>query len=171
MAFFFPLLLPVATVVVITVLTLTVVDFGMLFIGRGGVQANRLIPARLSLGDENAVVLSLVNTFSFRTKLTIIDEQPEQFQERHFNKQASIAPRGRTSINYTLRPTARGEYSFGFVLCYVTTLLGFVQRRFKSGEESTTKVLSFLSAPAQVPVNGYEREHGLWGEESAEVGP
>ena len=140
MAFFFPLLLLPATIITISVIALTVADYIFLFFGKGTVQGNRIIPPRLSLGDDNPLTISLVNTFSFRLHVTVIDEQPVQFQERHFRRHDSIAPRGRVNISYTLRPVSRGEYTFGHILCYATTLLSFVQRRFSIGAETPVKV-------------------------------
>lgn len=140
LAFFFPFLFLPATLVTVTIIALTIADYVLLFFGRGSIQASRLMPPRFSLGDENPVTLSVINTFPLRVQLTIIDEQPEQFQERKFRKRLSIAPRGRSSIAYTLRPVERGEYRFGHVLCYATTLLSFVERRFRTGEEADVKV-------------------------------
>lgn len=139
-AFFFPLLLFPVQMLTIGILTATVADYALLFLSKGQVEGVRLMPARFSLGDENKINISLTNTFLFRTHIQLIDEQPVQFQERHFRKQLSIGPRNRNTLTYTLRPVERGEYVFGHILAYASTLLGLVQRRFITGEENVIKV-------------------------------
>jgi uncharacterized protein (DUF58 family) len=139
-AFFFPLLLIPAALATIAVLSLTIIDYALLFAGRGQIRGRRVMPAHFSLGDDNAVTLSIASTFPFRTHLTIIEEQPEQFQERAFRKQFVLAPRARSILPYTLRPTTRGEYHFGYMLCFTSSAIGFAQRRFEAGEKTTIKV-------------------------------
>jgi uncharacterized protein (DUF58 family) len=140
LAFFFPVLLLPAELITVTILVATAADYALLFFSRGSVEGKRILPARLSMGDNNKIQLSLNNSFSFRVAIRLVEEQPMQFQERRFSKHLSIAPRSVASIDYILRPVTRGAYEYGHILAYTTTLLGFVQRRFATGEADVIKV-------------------------------
>jgi uncharacterized protein (DUF58 family) len=145
LAFFFPLLLVPAIAATLGAIGLTLADYALLFIGRAHVSAERNVAPRLSLGDENAIRTRLRNTYAFQVSTLLIDELPVQFQERNWRRRLKIPPRGQQVISYTLRPTSRGEYTFGHVLVYVSSPIGLVRRRFRTGEEIVVKVYpSFL---------------------------
>ena len=76
----------------------------------------RMIPERLSNGDENPVHLQLQNRYPFSVKLEVIDELPMQFQKRDFSIKLQLKPGENRLLNYHLRPVERGEYQFGNVL-------------------------------------------------------
>ena len=128
-AFFFPIIFPVAQGYTVLLLALTIADCLLLFRAKGGVRGHRTLSPRLSLGDNNPVSLSLLNSHSFPVTVKIIDELPAQFQERHFNLSTTLRPRSRGSLHYQLRPTERGAYSFGRLLAYVSTRLKLVERK------------------------------------------
>ena len=146
LAFFFPFLLTPVALITLAVVGVTFLDYFLLFFGRGGITASRSMPPRFSLGDENTVKISLQNGYAFEASILLIDELPFQFQERTWRKNFRISTRGRRDITYPLRPTSRGEYNFGRLLAYTSSPLGFVRRRFKTGEETAVKVYpSFLN--------------------------
>ncbi len=169
LAFFFQLLFMPAAICTVGVIALTVFDYAFLFLGRGSILATRTMPVRFSLGDENGVTLTITNTYSFTAAVSLIDEQPEQFQERAFRRKLSIAPKGRNTSQYNLRPTTRGEYFFGHVLCFAASPIGFVQRRFEAGEEAMVKVYPSyqqlrkyqLMALSETPVPGARKVRRL----------
>ncbi len=139
-SFFFPFLFQFASIGTAAMILLTFVDYGLLFFIKGNINATRIIPQRFSLGDDNAVILSLANTLPYKIKLTIIDELPEQFQERDFHRTIFINYSGRERITYTLKPNTRGEYNFGNIVCFVKTPLRLLQRRYISEAQDTVKV-------------------------------
>lgn len=145
LAFFFPVLLTPAAIITLGIIALTIFDFAQLFAGKGRIIVVRAMPPRFSLGDENVVRVSLQNGYSFEISVLLIDELPVQFQERSWRKRFTVLSRNRNDITYPLRPTTRGEYEFGYVLAYVSSLLGLVRRRFEAAEPATIKVYpSFL---------------------------
>jgi uncharacterized protein (DUF58 family) len=145
LAFFFPLLWLPARMLTLALLLLSAFDVAWLFSTRGGAAAERVLPARLSLGDENAIRIIIDNRYPFRANIVLIDELPAQFQQRDWQRTCQVTARGRAEIRYTLRPLSRGEYEFGQVLLYVSTPLGLARRRFGSGAAATAKVYpSFL---------------------------
>jgi len=139
-AFFIPILYPPVLAITCAYLFFTVLDYVLLFFLKGGIQAGRITTARFSLGDENNVTLSVANTYPFKINGLLIEELPVQFQERDFQRNISIGYRSRESITYTLRPLSRGKYYFGNIICYATTPLGLLQRRFKMADDTVVKV-------------------------------
>ena len=99
-------------------------------------EASRILPDKLSNGDENIIRLYLKNNYPIPVFLDIIDEIPFQFQRRDFLIQMKLGENEKKSVEYTLFPTQRGEYFFGKLNVYVKTQLGLVSRRFISGENA-----------------------------------
>ena len=61
--------------------------------------------------------------------MQIIDELPEQFQIRDWKRKAYFKSKEQQKFVYTLRPIERGEYHFGNILLFVSSLLGLLVRR------------------------------------------
>ncbi len=139
-AFFLPVLFEGAIIFFFVMLLITIIEYLLLFAGRGTVKGNRLAPARFSLGDENVITLSLVNNYPFKAKIALIDELPEQFQERNFLMTIDIPYNSRGNVTVKLRPLTRGEYAFGRLLAFVKTPLGLLQKRIEVAGPSVVKV-------------------------------
>ena len=109
------------------------------------VSAERKCAERWSLGDDNTVDILLVNRSPFSLGLTVVDELPPQLQKRDFSLKTRLSANASRQVDYRVRPTMRGVYSFGRVLVYASTAVGCVERRFKCGELADVKVYpSFL---------------------------
>lgn len=122
------------------------VDYIVLFSKKNGITAKRLLPERLSNGDENAIHIELANKYSFKANLKIIDELPVQFQERRFLIEKGISGGETSNIYYNLRPLQRGEYTFFDLNVFTSSPLNFIVRRFKIAAQQTVKVYpSYLS--------------------------
>ena len=139
-AYFVPLLYLPVVVAVVLILVFTVIDYSLLFFLRGAITSARITPPRFSIGDDNVVTLSLNNSYPFKIKGRLVEELPFQFQERDFNMEISMGYRSRQTMYYTLRPLSRGAYSFGYLLCFVSTPIGLLKRRFKIAEPLEVKV-------------------------------
>jgi uncharacterized protein (DUF58 family) len=139
-AFFFQLLFRPVVAFTITILLLTATDYILLFFAGGQLKAQRIMPARFSIGDENKVSITLFNTLSFKVTGIIIDELPFQFQDRDFKLPFTIGYRSRQTIYYSLRPTSRGEYSFGDLVGFASSPLKLLKRRFILAGPATVKV-------------------------------
>lgn len=126
------------------------VDGWLLYTGKG-VEANRQCSARFSNGDDNPVRIHLQNKFSFRIHLKVIDEIPVVFQNREIEFAILLEKEQEKVIEYTLRPTTRGEYGFGFIRVFVTTRTGLIARRFTCGQHETIKVY-----PSYLMLHRYE---------------
>ncbi|WP_080237372.1 DUF58 domain-containing protein [Spirosoma rigui] len=145
-AYAFPVLFPLVQIGFIVFLVLIGLDIWLLFrrkdtqagpngsYGQAGADAffaRRDVPDRLSNGDENPLSIYLENRYPFQTDVEVIDEIPFQFQRRDILFRARIGPRQTQVIQYELRPTRRGEYSFGTVNVFVRSPLGLVKRRYQ----------------------------------------
>jgi uncharacterized protein (DUF58 family) len=135
-AFFFPNLFGPVKLLFFVLLATLLFDILLLYRNKTGVQAERVLPEKLSNGDENGIEIKLVNRFQFRVSLKIIDELPIQWQRRDFKIESVLKPSQEKKFTYQVRPTERGEYHFGNLYVFVSTLLGLVSRRQKFSTEA-----------------------------------
>lgn len=119
----------VAKLLLTILLVLTVLDLLLLYSNKTGITGSRELPEKLSNGDDNDIEILLRNSFRFNAKLKIIDELPKQWQIRDFQIDTRMASAAEKKITYQVRPTERGEYHFGNLNVYSSTLLGLVWRR------------------------------------------
>lgn len=104
------------------------------------VEGSRSMDERFSNGDDNEITVSITNNYTFPVSLTIIDEIPFQFQERHFLISKQLKP-GETAVeSYTLRPVERGEYWFGALNVFIKSPLKLIERRFRLAQKDMIKV-------------------------------
>src|ERR1700749_1703420 len=80
-----PFLFLLAQILMIFLLAVSILDYAVLFTARMPVEVQRELTDRLRNGDDNPVVLSIKNKYAFPVRLRVIDELPDQFQERHFH--------------------------------------------------------------------------------------
>lgn len=130
LAFFVPVLVWVAHSLLILVVIAFIVDFMLLFNQKNAVQAQRILPEKLSNGDQNSIKIDLKNNYPFTIKTKVIDEIPFQFQKRDFNIERTINSKNNVLFEYILEPKERGEYSFGQLNVFAQSPLGLVSRRF-----------------------------------------
>lgn len=132
LAFVWPPLFGVMQAATAALAVALVADGFLLWGSGGGVRAARAVPDKLSLGDDNPVEVEVTSDYPFRARLTVLDEVPVQFQERGAGRTLTVPARGTARLTYTLRPTTRGAYAFGWLLVYAASPLGLVQRRFRT---------------------------------------
>ncbi len=126
-------------------IALLVLDILFVFRLKDGIRASRVLPDKLSNGDENPVQILITNRYATAMKLTVIDELPAIFQKRDFEINANIEPAASRTFNYTVRPVERGEYTFGALNIYVASSLGLVKRRYRVSQDAMVPVYpSFL---------------------------
>lgn len=128
-AFFKPGIFSVVNVVFTVLLLLILLDYLFLFIFFKAPAAVRNVSDRLSNGDENKVEIEVSNKMPFVLDVQIIDELPEQVQERNFLLKLRLDSRERKTLSYTITPVQRGEYRFGDIILYLQSQLGLVRRR------------------------------------------
>lgn len=117
-----------------------VVDTLLIYSIKNGVKAERWLPDRFSMGDDNKVILLFQNHYHFPANISVIDELPAQFQERKWLRKLRMETKGKSMLEYKLRPVTRGEYVFHDINVYVQAPLGLVKRRYIFPAQHTVKV-------------------------------
>jgi uncharacterized protein (DUF58 family) len=127
------------------------VDYLFVFNRKKGISAQRILPEKLSNGDENPVKIDIKNNYDFKINVKVIDEIPFQFQKRDFLIEKQIASGRNTFFQYILEPKERGEYNFGSLNVYVSSPLGFVSKRFNFQKDA-----NLPSYPSFIHLRKYE---------------
>ena len=149
LAFVFPVLLGIAQMLFFVFILMFLVDGIILYRTKKGIFSRREAPDRLSNGDENQLSIYLENHYSFPVQIQIIDEIPFQFQKRDLMFHTALDAAETQILAYTLRPTKRGEYSFGAVNVYVKSPIRLLKRRYQFSQDKMVVVYpSFLQMRA-----------------------
>ena len=150
-SFFIPSLGEVPRIVFQAFVVLVFLDYIFLFfIGRRP-SAKRILPERLSNGDDNKIEIRVKSEFSFPVNIQVIDELPEQLQVRDFKRSAHFKAKEQHKFIYPLRPVERGEYLFGDILLFISSLLGLLVRRITIGSAAMVPVY-----PSFIQLRKYE---------------
>ncbi len=147
----FPSMVAIAGAGTVLLFIAMALDAMMLFNKRVDIEVNRETAGLLSLGDFNPITLSLASRAKISLHVLILDEIPEQFQERSFSFERKFAPEETVNHTYELRPTSRGEYRFGQTNLYLATGLGLIQRRIR---KPTAKMVPVY--PSIIQMRKYE---------------
>ena len=140
MGHFFPIFYIIAKASLLIYFAAVLLNGVMLFNKQNPIRAERKMAERLSNGDHNKIRLTFKNNFPFEVSLNVIDEIPFQFQLRNFGIKTNLKPGEEKIENYQLRPTERGEYSFGKLNVYVNHPIGLINRRIKFDFEEEVPV-------------------------------
>ena len=151
LAFFFPVFMWMAHILLVLSFLVAFVDGLLLFIEKDGIIAQRILPEKLSNGDENPVKIDVKNNYRFKITAKIIDEIPFQFQKRDFMIEKRIESGKNTFFQYILEPKERGEYQFGSLNIYAESPIGFVSKRFQF-----LKNADLASYPSFIHLRKYE---------------
>lgn len=135
-AYFIPVLMLPFKIVFAILLLILAVDIALLYYVRNGVTARRILPEKLSNGDENEVSIVASGSYPFVIHIKIIDELPPKWQIRDLHFKLTLHPRQEKKITYHVRPTERGEYHFGSINCFISSKIRLVSRRIKCGESA-----------------------------------
>ena len=139
LANFFNSFEPVAFYSLVVLITISFIDFCLLFVKYKGINATRTTPEKFSNGDDNIIVLNVINRYPYKIYTDIIDEIPFQFQNRNFKISKIINPKSEINHSYKLKPNERGEYHFGNINIYTKTRLGLISKRYQIKQECTVK--------------------------------
>lgn len=135
-SYFVPNLLGVVKLLFYLFLGTFLFDVLLLFHNKTGVEAERILPEKLSNGDDNEICIKVVNRYRFKASIRLIDELPIQWQIRDFEITSLIDSGQEKKFTYTVRPTQRGEYYFGNLNVYTATVLGLASRRQQFAAEA-----------------------------------
>ena len=136
-----PFLFTIAKLFLLFLLIVTILDYVVLFSNRLPVSVRRRMSDRMSNGDLNPVHLDITNNYPFPVTLRIIDELPDQLQDRHFSLAASLKGGESRTLDYELRPKERGEYIFHNINVFIKTPFSLLIRRKILEAQTTVRVL------------------------------
>jgi uncharacterized protein (DUF58 family) len=149
---FYDIFYTIGRIAFISFIVLIIIDFLLLYNTSSRIiLAKRVAPEKLSNGDLNIIKIYITNNYSFPVNIKIIDEIPHQFQVRDFLLENTFKPSQEKIFEYTLKPTKRGEYSFGNLNIYCSTLINFISRRFKFDNNKIVPVY-----PSYIQMKKYE---------------
>lgn len=94
------------------------------------VTSRRILPNRLSNGDENSIELQIRNNSTIDLDLTIYEDLPDLLQLRIWKIAVLLKKSANQKVVYEVRPTQRGIYTWQntSILCSVS-FLSFVARK------------------------------------------
>ncbi|WP_179348705.1 DUF58 domain-containing protein [Winogradskyella pacifica] len=131
LSFWLPVLYAVAWIVTIIIAVLLLIDLLLLYQPKDAINARRILPDKFSNSDNNPVPITITNKYGFKTYIDVIDELPVQFQKRDFLYQTSLNPNQNHDFEYLVRPVDRGEYYFGHLNIFVSSVLKIIKRKYK----------------------------------------
>lgn len=140
LSYFQPALYRIGGLLLLLLLVAILIDMLLVYSKKNGIMAERIAGDRFSIGDENKVVLTLLNHYGFPVRTSLIDELPFQFQERKWMRKAKLERDKPHQLEYHLRPTTRGEYAFGNINLFVHAPLQLVKRHYIFPAEHVVKV-------------------------------
>ncbi|PSR12707.1 MAG: DUF58 domain-containing protein [Bacteroidetes bacterium] len=152
----YPLFL-LAQVAVLAFVVLVIIDGALLFGRPYRFRIRRKLPRVLSLGDTTRVVIELQNRNALRLRIGVIDELPAQLQVRDFYRELLLAPEETATLEYEIRPTQRGAYSFGHIILFLATPLGLLERRFVKEAAAELPVYPSIIQMKQFELRAFER--------------
>ena len=149
--YIFPPVVIAGKVAVFLLLFATIADGILLWHRKKAADAGRYCASRFSNGDDNDVRLVIENFYPFSVRMDIIDEIPVVFQRRDILFKIRIKAKQTEVLHYQLRPTRRGEYGFGYIHLYITTVVGLVSRCVKCATPEDIAVY-----PSYIMLHQYE---------------
>lgn len=131
LSFPLPFLFPVAVGLSLMVLGVTIAEIYFVFRQKNPLDGKRSTPNVLSLSDSNHITLTIHNNTNQSFQIQVIDELPPELEIRDFSLDTEIEGQENIEHRYVVRPLTRGKYHFGYLNCFISTLLHFVQRRIQ----------------------------------------
>ena len=127
------------------------IDLLILFRFKNGFTSKRIVAEKLSNSDENEISITLENKYPFQVFISLIDELPIQFQKRDFKHKTTLQSAEKSTFTYQVRPVERGEYNFGNVHVFVSSLLQIFSKRYTFSDDKNVKVY-----PSYIQMKKYE---------------
>jgi uncharacterized protein (DUF58 family) len=140
LSYFVPFLFNVSVVILGIALTIFVLDAIVLFSNRNPVSIKRILPERLSNGEENKLYWQIENNYSFTAHLQLFEEFPEAWQIRDLSWKIKLEQGHKNTVQYFFRPKERGEFFFGNMHVFIKTSFQLIVRRKTFFAEESVKV-------------------------------
>ena len=112
-------------------------------------EAERVVPASLALGEWREVRVSLRNPSRLPLIVELFDHHPSDFESRGLPACHALPAKGFLELPYQVRPVARGPRAFGPVQARVSTRLGLWARTLDLPAPFPVKVFPNFAAVAR----------------------
>ena len=132
----------------------------LLYAGRNAVTSHRILPERLSNGEENILYWRVANQYSFGIFFSMVDEFPEEWQIRGYSLKGKLKPGESSEFSYTIRPTIRGEYRFGNIHIFIKSPFQLIVRRKTLLAETSVKVYPGFLLLKQMEFQAHTADRG-----------
>ncbi|MCP4456452.1 MAG: DUF58 domain-containing protein, partial [Cytophagales bacterium] len=148
LGFPYPIFIAVAKIALMCIILLIIIDLSILFSSKNLVTCERIMEDKLSNGDHNPIILQLSGMSGFTMDIDIVEEFPDQLQIRDMSfSLKGLKPGFKRDLDYQIRPSERGIYSFGNTHIFVRTVISFIKRRVTKPTAEDVKVYpSFIQA-------------------------
>ncbi len=141
-----------ANVFLASLIGLTFVDVLVIFSSNDPIELTRKVKSRLSLGDDNKVILRILNKTTQPISFTMIEGYPNEMQDRSSVLRGLLSSKSSKEFTYTFQPKKRGEYLFGDVFVMIRSMFFLASRRIDIELEETIHVY-----PSVLQMKKYER--------------
>jgi uncharacterized protein (DUF58 family) len=140
LSYWVPFLFFISQLILIVLFFTALADYILLFSIRVPVTVKRVLPDRLSNGDENNLYWTIENNYWFNIFFFMIDEFPEPWQIRDFRVRGKLNPGAPENFSFILKPTQRGEYFFGDLRIFIQSPFRIIVRRKSIPAKTSVKV-------------------------------
>ena len=141
----FSILFNVAMLALILLLLTCMLDYVVLYSKRNPLSVSRILPERMSNGEENEIYWMITNNCPFPARLQLVDEFPENWQIRDFKMKTKLEAAEKTRLSYQFKPGERGEFYFGDMHLFIKSpLLLIVRRKTYPAKEAIRVYPAFL---------------------------
>ncbi|MCB0737465.1 MAG: DUF58 domain-containing protein [Bacteroidetes bacterium] len=117
------------------------VDIFLLYQKKSMLNAKRKFEVLASLHSNHPITILLRNTSKISLQLEIIDEIPHQLEQRDFLLTTKLDAGKPKKVNYTILPQIRGEYEFGNLNIFLSTVIGLAKKREVLAQKAIVKVV------------------------------
>ena len=162
-SFGFPILGAFAKTGFLLLLLLTIADVFLLFNRNIRITVKRSVPPVLSLGDENQIELSVSADTPIRLLGVIVDEIPEQFQQRDFYIPLELGIGKQFNEKYVLRPVSRGLYHFGETHLFISSPIGLAKRKLSFANQEDIPVYPSIIQMKRFELKTFDKKASEYG--------
>ncbi len=127
--FFYEPLITAGWITVMIFLALMIADIILLRLIKNPIEADRICAKSFSLSEPNRVTITIKNLHGIPLWIEVIDELPVQLQRRDLIFRLKADPGQTKKIDYDIRPVQRGEYHFGNLIVFLSSVMRLTDRR------------------------------------------
>ncbi|MFT6501938.1 MAG: hypothetical protein ACJASQ_002063 [Crocinitomicaceae bacterium] len=118
----------IANVILASLIGLTAIDALLVFTSANPIVVTRDVNARLNLGDDNKVVLTVRNTTPQPINFSLIEGYPVEMQDRKTVLKGTLLPEKEKVFEYQYHASERGKFEFGDVFIIIRSMFFMASR-------------------------------------------